>query len=295
VVVIHPNDYESTRGVPTPVQMLRMESLKKGKWAEPQGLSAIRDPVERARLRIEMQRQREEEEREILRAEEERQERIKREKQELLRREEEEAERRKAVIQAEALRVAAERRRREEEERIEEERKAREREEKKRVEKQKRIEEHLRLEEWRKTQQRLKEESTKAEEEARRREEEERKQKILQAKQELKTKARDGAMAGWVTIQTDESVVWRRRYFKFAPNSLYFYRSPEVRLVYAVAMMNADRLCAGHDAGSRETGHTGRGGCAEGARGGIRGPGGDTALVRHRVQRPAAVVDVCGL
>ncbi|KAF5362177.1 hypothetical protein D9756_002563 [Leucocoprinus leucothites] len=103
-------------------QSYGINTLKKGKWAEPQGLTAIRDPAERARLRMEMQKQKMEEEKEVLRAEEERQERLKWEKEESMRREEEEAEGRKARIQAEALRVAAERRRREEMEREEEER-----------------------------------------------------------------------------------------------------------------------------------------------------------------------------
>ncbi|KXN81517.1 hypothetical protein AN958_04454 [Leucoagaricus sp. SymC.cos] len=44
---------------------------------------------------------------------------------------------------------------------------------------------------------------------------------------DVKAKAREGTMTGWVTIQTDESVVWRRRYFKFSPNTFYFYRSPK--------------------------------------------------------------------
>ncbi|EKM81965.1 hypothetical protein AGABI1DRAFT_112146, partial [Agaricus bisporus var. burnettii JB137-S8] len=64
VVVIHPNGFGLTQDVPTAGQMLRMESLKKGKWAEPRGLSAVRDPVERARMRMEIQRRKKEEERE---------------------------------------------------------------------------------------------------------------------------------------------------------------------------------------------------------------------------------------
>lgn len=242
VVVIRPEEFGRYGDKPLPPygQPQRQQqqpqwginTLKKGKWAEPQGLSAIRDPAERARLRMELQKQKEEEEKEMLRAEEMRQERIRREKAELMRREEEEAERRKAAIQAEALRVAAERRRREELERQEEERKARERQERKRIEKQKRIEEHLRLEEWRREQQRIAEETARMEEEARRKGEEERKSKILKAEDEVKQKAREGAMTGWVTIQTDDSVVWRRRYYKFAPNTFYFYRSPKVRVSF---------------------------------------------------------------
>lgn len=232
VVVIHPEEFGlyKDKELPAPGQQRKcgIDSLKKGKWAEPRGLSAIRDPGERARLRIELQRQKDDEEREALRAEEERQERLRREKREIMRREEEEAERRKAAIQAEALRVAAERRRREEEEQQEEERKAREREQRKRIERQKRMEEHLRLEEWRKEQQRIAEKTLRAEEEAKRREEEERREKILKAEDAVKQKAKEGAMTGWVTIQTDDSMVWRRRYYKFAPNTFYFYRNPKV-------------------------------------------------------------------
>ncbi|KAF9449948.1 hypothetical protein P691DRAFT_758611 [Macrolepiota fuliginosa MF-IS2] len=230
VVVIRPEEFGGYGDKPLPQpggQHLGISTLKKGKWAEPQGLSAIRDPAERARVRMEQQRQKEEEEREVLRIEEERQEKMKRKKEKLMRREEEEAERRKVAIQAEALRVAAERRRKEEEERREEERKAQERVERKRVEKQRRIEEHLRLEEWRRKQARIAEESARAEEEARRREERERREKILRVEGEVKEKAKEGSVAGWVTIQTDESVVWRRKYYKFAPNTFYFYRNPK--------------------------------------------------------------------
>jgi MAP7 domain-containing protein 1 len=217
-----------------------IETYKKGKWAEPRGLSAVRDPAERARMRMEMQRQKEEEEKELLRAEEKRQERIKRQKEEFLRMEEEEAERRKAKIQAEALRLAAERRRREEMEKEEEERKAREREERKRVERNKRMEEHMRLEEWRREQQRLAAENARMEEEAKRREREEWKQKVREAEGEVKAKAKEGGMTGWVTIQTDESVAWRRRYFKFVKNTFYFYRSPKVSIGIVTVGVFAD-------------------------------------------------------
>lgn len=35
-------------------------------------------------------------------------------------------------------------------------------------------------------------------------------------------------MTGYVTIQTDDSVVWRRRYYKFSPNTFYLYRNEKV-------------------------------------------------------------------
>ncbi len=237
IVVIRPDLGFDKFDKPLPVQRgerveVGIHTLRKGKWAGSQSLSVIRDPSERAWLRMEMQRQKEEEEREAIRAEEERQKRIKRKKEELKRREEEEAERRKAAIQAEALQIAAERRRRKEEERLEEERIAREREERKRAEREKRFEEHLRLEEWRKEQQKIVEEAARREKETKRREEQERNEKILKVESVMKQKGSEEAMTGYVTIQTDGSVMWRRRFYKFSsPSTFCFYRHAKVKLL----------------------------------------------------------------
>ncbi|KAJ7449555.1 hypothetical protein FB451DRAFT_1287278 [Mycena latifolia] len=184
------------------------------------------DPAERARRRMELQRQREIEEEEALEEEAQRQIQLKMQKQALLKQQEEEEEQRRASLEQELQRIAAHRRRREQLEREEEERKKRELEEKKRADRERRMEEHRRLEEWRKAQAAQAEEAARRTEQARKQEEAERAKKIQLGAAKVKgSKADLDLVTGWVTMQTGDSLVWRRRYFKFVGTTVFFYRS----------------------------------------------------------------------
>ncbi|KAJ7767444.1 hypothetical protein DFH07DRAFT_808552 [Mycena maculata] len=182
------------------------------------------DPVERARRRMEAQRQREIEEEQALEEEVQRQAKIKAEKEALRREQEEEDATRRAALEEELQRVTAQRRRREEREREEEDRKQEELERKRKADRERRMEEHRRLEQWRQAQAAQAEEAAWRTEQARKKEEAERKKKIQQAGAKIKN-ATVELVTGWVTMQTGDSLVWRRRYFKFVGPTVFFYRS----------------------------------------------------------------------
>ncbi|KAF7356725.1 ADF-H domain-containing protein [Mycena venus] len=188
------------------------------------------DPAERARRRERLQRERELEEQQAIEEEAQRQRQLKMQKETLLREQEEEEEQRRVSIENELKRATAQRRRREELERREEERKQRELEQKKRAARERRMEEHRRLEEWRKEQAAQAEKAAQLAEQVRRKEEEERKKKIQLASSKIKsTKADLDLVTGWVTMQAGDSLVWRRRYFKFIGSTVFFYRSQKER------------------------------------------------------------------
>ncbi|KAJ7077893.1 hypothetical protein B0H15DRAFT_861330 [Mycena belliarum] len=208
-------------------QPLRSPGIKKrsatmpSKWnAEPV------DPAQRARRRMELQRQRELEEEAALEEEAQRQIHIKSQKAALLRQEEEEAQERRAMLEEELKRVTAQRRQREQFEREEEERKKRQLEQKKRVDRERRIEEHRRLEEWRKEQAAQAKEAARLAEQVRKQEEALRTKKIQQTSAKIKSSKADvDLVTGWVTMQTGDSLIWRRRYFQFVGSTIFFYRS----------------------------------------------------------------------
>ncbi|TFK39349.1 hypothetical protein BDQ12DRAFT_51114 [Crucibulum laeve] len=197
----------------------------RGKWAS-ETSPLFKSPEERARRRLEAQRQREREEAEAVREEERRQAELKRQREQFLREEIEEETRRRASVERELKWITAERRRKEQLEREEEERKRREIEERKRLDKERRLEEHRKLEEWRKEQARLADEAARRTEEERRVSELERRKKIQLVEAQVKgsTKA-DELLTGWVTMQLEDSVVWKRRFYKFSGNTMYLYRS----------------------------------------------------------------------
>lgn len=196
----------------------------RGKWAPD-----IQDPTERARRRREAQRMREIEEAEVIREEAERQAELKRRKDELRREEAEEEARRRASLENELRRIAEERKRKERLEKEEEERKKREFEERKRLDRERRLEEHRRLEEWRREQARLASEAARRAEDTRRHEEEERRKKIRIAEAKVKRSSNaDTLLTGWMTIQTNDSLFWKRRFYKFTGSTLFFCKNPKV-------------------------------------------------------------------
>ncbi|KAJ6621326.1 hypothetical protein B0H10DRAFT_2017980 [Mycena sp. CBHHK59/15] len=206
---------------PAPPRSPQRATTLPSKWN-----TEIVHPAERARRRMELQRQREIEEEQALEDEAQRQMQLKLQKQALLRQQEEEEEERRISLEQELKRVTAQRRLREQQEREEEERKKRELEQKRRADRERRMEEHRRLEEWRKEQAAQAEEMSRRAEKARREEEAERKKKIQLAGAKVKgAKADADLVSGWVTMQTSDSLVWRRRHFKFVGSTVFFYRS----------------------------------------------------------------------
>ncbi|PBK80445.1 hypothetical protein ARMGADRAFT_1056186 [Armillaria gallica] len=197
-----------------------------GKW-NPAETTVIADPAERARRRQVARRQRELEEAEVARQEEERQAEIQRMKEEQRRVEEqEERERRERIERDMRMSTLARRRKKEAEERAEEEKK-RELAEKRIREREKRFEEHRRLEQWRTEQARIKEEELRREEAERNMERAERNKRIEQMAARVKRDKSETMLAGWATVQINDSLVWRRRYYKFIGDTMFFYRSPK--------------------------------------------------------------------
>ncbi|KAJ7245139.1 hypothetical protein B0H12DRAFT_1127941 [Mycena haematopus] len=215
----------------SPVPPPRSPAMKKRSVTMPSKWNTeLVDPAERARRRERLQRERELEDQKALEEEAQRQRRLKQQKEALLREQEEDEERRRTSIENVLKRATAQRRRREEMERREEEQKQRELEQKKHAERERRTEEHRRLEEWRKDQAARAEKTAQLAEQTRRREEEERKKKIQLASSKIKsTKADMDLVTGWVTMQTGDSLFWRRRYFKFIGSTVFFYRSQKER------------------------------------------------------------------
>ncbi|CAA7269283.1 unnamed protein product [Cyclocybe aegerita] len=222
IVVVEPAEKERTHNK-EPTQLYRIPL--RGKWSNETTLPS--DPAERVQRRRELQKHREREEREALEEEEARQRQLKLQKEALARQEREEEQRRKEQVEAEIRRITAERRRREQVERDEDERKHRELEERKRLDRDRRMEEHRRLEIWRLEQARNAEEAARKAQEARRLEEAERRRKIQQAEAKITQTKTQTALTGWVTILAQDSLSWKRRWYKFVGTTMFLHRSPK--------------------------------------------------------------------
>ncbi|GAW09985.1 enoyl- hydratase carnithine racemase [Lentinula edodes] len=188
----------------------------------------ISDPEERARRRKLVQQQRALEEQQALQQEAERQARIKEEKEELKRQEEEEEAWRKSMLEQELQEIKARRRAREQREQEEDARKKREIEARKEMDRKRRMEEHEKLEEWRQQMAWEVEAEKMKEEDDRRRADAERKTKVQNMVKEVKMELRSsGWTTAWATLQTGDSLVWRRRYLKLVGSKIFIYRSPK--------------------------------------------------------------------
>ncbi|KAF9049344.1 hypothetical protein BDZ89DRAFT_1089099 [Hymenopellis radicata] len=199
-----------------------------GKWNANATTTIIADPAERARRRQVAREQKELEDQQALEEEAQRQYLNRLQKEEMMRQEEEEEQNRRASLERELKRSTEARRRKQQEEREEEERKRREIEQRKRETRARRLEEHKRLEEWRIEQARMAQEAVRREEAMKRREANERKNKIAQVEAKVKSNSKSqDLITGWVTLQTTEHIVWRRRYYRFIGNTLFLYRSPK--------------------------------------------------------------------
>lgn len=205
------------------------------KWNANATTTVIADPAERARRRQLAREQKELEEQQALEEEAKRQYQNRLRKEEMLRQEQEEEQNRRVSLERELKRSTEARRRKEQQEREEEERKRREIEQRKRETRQRKLEEHKRLESWRLEQAKIAELADQREQALKRRETNERKKKIAQVEAKVKSNSKsEDLVTGWVTMQTSENIVWRRRYYRFIGNTLFLYRSPKVLLLSAL-------------------------------------------------------------
>lgn len=213
----------------TPAQIQAAEA--RSKWAAEVARNQPLDPAERARRRIEAERQRAVEEQQAILEEAERQARLKYERDQELRAFQDEEERRKAILQMDLKRAAAERLMQEQAQREAEEEKQRAVEEKRRADKERRILEARKVEERLKAERRKTEEEARRMEEGRRRAQEERTMKMKDIQRQLgkMNGSSDVILTGWISAQTNQLIVWKRRWFVFTGKSVSFYKSPQVR------------------------------------------------------------------
>jgi len=217
---VHSHASDEAQDISSTLQSLHIPL--RGKWAG----TMMTDPAERARVRLQAQLVRQREEKEAMEDEQRRQADKERRKQDAIERELEDEARRKALLEEDLKRATAERRRREHMEKAAEERLRRLHELRRRVEKEKRLEEYHKTEQWRKEQLWLQEKARRESEEIKLRSLEERRERINQAQARLRQHAT--LNHGWATIQTTESVVWKRRFFKLDDGKLCLYRDAKV-------------------------------------------------------------------
>ncbi|KAF9222281.1 hypothetical protein BS17DRAFT_783466 [Gyrodon lividus] len=199
-------------------------------------------PEERAKRRLSVQRRREREEQEALREEQERQALRRRQKEDQEQREREDEERRKAILQEQLRQAAARKEKEEKEAAASEERRLQEIRERKQTEHKKRLQYTLELEKWRHQQIQRAESHSSEKEEGRRRSAEERRIRIATINEEVLQDGTSAALCGWVTIQTPDSLAWKRRYFKFdlAHARMSLFRN-QLDLTRTVDVVDLDR------------------------------------------------------
>ena len=171
------------------------------------------------------------EERAVQREEAVRQARIKAQRAAEAKQAEEEELARRAQLERDLARKAAARAAQEEAEREEEERRVREREERRRRSAERRAEETRRIEEWMREEERRREEFARAEQEVKRIGNERRESARVAAAKRRRESRLDGdsvLLSGWVTVQSSESVAWRRRYFQLSDALLRLYHRQTV-------------------------------------------------------------------
>ncbi|KAI0349663.1 hypothetical protein OH77DRAFT_1431876 [Trametes cingulata] len=192
--------------------------------------ATISTPEEAELRRREAQRRREQEEQEAIREEAERQARLKREKEALLKQYAQEEEARKAALEAELRRAAEERRKREAMEREAAALESMLAAERKRQERERRRQETEKLQRWRKE---LEQRSLAQEKDRKEwRERVTRERKELAARlQGRKFKTERGItvlLTGWVTVQSEDCLSWKRRYFQLRQDELVLFKDAEV-------------------------------------------------------------------
>jgi hypothetical protein len=207
---------------------IRVPRHSQRKWR--QEPSVHLSPAEKAQKRIDAQRKRQGEEAAAMREEADRQAQLKLIRKELQLQEQEEDERRRAQAMEEAKRVAAQRARKAKKQQEEDERMTRELQERKQLEHERRMEETRKLEKWRREQAKMNAEEARRKKVAEMAAEEDRKSKIQQVEAKFKKGGAESLKAGWVTVQTNETLTWKRRYFVLNGDTMVFHRSPKVSL-----------------------------------------------------------------
>jgi len=185
-------------------------------------------PDEREIIRREALRRKEREEEQARVEEEERQERLRQAREEDMRRYEQEERKRKAILQSELRYAAEQRARKEAMEREADERRKAALEEKRRADRERRIQETQKLQAWRREQvKRAQEISGKRQEMLR---------KVLDERRALAARLKAAAtttggrhvlLSGWVTVQSEQSGTWKRRYYQLDDETLYLFKSKE--------------------------------------------------------------------
>lgn len=192
------------------------------------------DPAERARLREEARLKQQLEEEHIEREERLRQARLRLAKEALLRQHEEDEVRRKQLLQRDLERHAALRAQKEELERLEEEARLKDQEEKKKAARERRIAQTRRAEELRHQEQAKREQQLQQESHTRR-SLEDTKEMLRRRGQQIRRERRGSGriLKGWATIQSSDSLEWRRRWFELTEDTLKLFRSEDVRSLFA--------------------------------------------------------------
>lgn len=192
------------------------------------------DPAERARLREEARLKQQLEEEHIERDERLRQARLRLAKEALLRQHEEDEARRKQLLQRDLERHAALRAQKEEMERLEEEARAKDLEDKKKAARERRIAQTRRVEELRQQEQTKREQQLQQESHTRR-SLEDTKEMLRRRGQQIRRERKGGGriLKGWATIQSSDSLEWRRRWFELTEDTLNLFRSEDVRSLLA--------------------------------------------------------------
>ncbi|KDQ26984.1 hypothetical protein PLEOSDRAFT_1113298 [Pleurotus ostreatus PC15] len=214
----HGNEHQQSTFIPT-------QSLP-SKWA---AKVTVKDPSELLKQRREAQRMKAIEMERARSEEAEIQARRTRQREEARRLEREEEERKRREMEEEMRRIRAVKQQKLELERIAEEKRRLAMEEKRRLEKERRLEEHRRLEQWRLEQAIMAEEAARRQSETKRREWDAKWQRIKMVEKRVRDNSNidENMVTGWITLQTADSLTWKRRYYKFSQNSVAFHRDPK--------------------------------------------------------------------
>ncbi|KAI0372777.1 hypothetical protein BV20DRAFT_963845 [Pilatotrama ljubarskyi] len=208
--------------------------------------ATISTPEEAALRRREAQRRKEQEEQEAIREEAERQARLKRQKEELLKQYAREEEARKAALEAELRRAAEERRKREAMEREAAALESMLAAERKRQERERRRQETEKLQRWRKELEQRNLAQEKERKEWRERVSRERRELVTRL-QSRKFKTERGLtvlLTGWVTVQSEDCLSWKRRYFQLRQDELVLFKDAEdnSQPVWTVPLRQVQRI-----------------------------------------------------
>ncbi|KAI0629188.1 hypothetical protein C8Q77DRAFT_1142573 [Trametes polyzona] len=197
--------------------------------AEQRRAATISTPEEAELRRREAQRRKEQEEQEALREEAQRQARLKREKEQLLKQFAEEEAARKAALEAELRHAKEERRRREAIEREAEALESMLAAERKRQERERRRQETEKLQRLRKELEQRNRAPEKEREAWREKTMRARRERLGQlAEKKFKTdRGLTVLLTGWVTVQSEDCLSWKRRYFQLRESELVLFKDAE--------------------------------------------------------------------